>query len=122
MVPNIKTSFSISSGKGTERLMCIPRILVGANLKVVVTSLMKRTLGACNWRLTVCEGGYATNDIGERLQVLAPLLMMIMIIAIGPGPGLLPVSPFYVIKITIIGGEGKVRGQGCENARVFKSS
>ena len=102
--------------------MCIPRILVGANLKVVVTSLMKRTLGACNWRLTVCEGGYATNDIGERLQVLVLLLMMIMIIAIGPGPGLLPVSPFYVIKITIIGGEGKVGGQGCENARVFKSS
>ena len=62
------------------------------------------------------------SDVGELHQVLAPLLMMIVIIAIAPGPGLLPVSPFYVIKITIIGGEGKVGGQGCENARVFKSS
>ena len=43
-----KTSFSISSREGTERLMHIPRILVGDNLEVGVTSLMKRTLGACN--------------------------------------------------------------------------
>ena len=44
MVPNVKTSFSTLSGEGTERLVCIPRILVGANLEVGVTSLMKKTL------------------------------------------------------------------------------
>ena len=87
--------------------MHIPRILVGANLEVGVTSLMKITLEACNWRLTVCKGGYATSDVGEPLQVLAPLLMMIVIIAIALGLGLLPVSPFRVIRITIIGGEGR---------------
>ena len=49
------------------------------------------------------------SDVGELHQVLAPLLMMIVIIAIAPGPGLLPVSLFCVIKITIIGKEGRVR-------------
>ena len=48
MVPNVKTSFSISSGEGTERLVCILHILVGANLEMGVTSLMRRILRACN--------------------------------------------------------------------------
>ena len=74
-----------------------------------VTSLMKRILGACNWRLTVYEGGYAVSDEEQPFQVLAPLLMMIVIIAIALGLGLLLVSPFRVIEITIIGEEGRVR-------------
>ena len=74
-----------------------------------VTSLMKRILGACNWRLTIYEGGYAASDEEQPFQVLAPLLMMIVIIAIGLGPGLPPVSPFRVIRIIIIGGKGRVR-------------
>ena len=88
--------------------MCIPRILKEVGLKVEVTSFMKRILGACNWRLTIYEGGYATSDVEQPLQVLAPLLMMIVILAIGSSPGLLPVSPFGVIRIIIIGGEGRV--------------
>ena len=74
-----------------------------------VTFLKKRILRACNWKLTVYEGGYATSDVEQPLQVLAPLLMMIVILAIGTGPRLLPVSPFRVIRIIIIGGEGRVR-------------
>ena len=35
--------------------------------------------------------------------------MMIVIIAITPGPGVFPMSPFCVIRITIIGGERRVR-------------
>ena len=108
LVPTVKTNFSISSEEGTERLVCIPRIVVGANLEVVVTSLMKKTLRACNWRLTICEGSYAVSDIGEPLQVMAPFWMMIVIKAIAPGLGLFLVSPFRVIKITIIGRERRV--------------
>ena len=48
------------------------------------------------------------SDVGEPLQVLAPLLMMIVIIAIALALGLLLVSPFCVIRITIIGEEGRV--------------
>ena len=67
LVPTVKTNFSISSEEGTERLVCISRIVVGANLEVGVTFLMKRTLRACNWRLTIYERGYAVSDIGEPL-------------------------------------------------------
>ena len=109
MVPNVKTSFSTLSGEETGKLVCIPCILVGANLEVGVMSLMKRTLRACNWRLTVCEGGYAASDVGELHQVMAPLLMMIVIIATAPSLGLLPVNLFRVMRITIISGEWKVR-------------
>ena len=80
--------------------MCILHILVGANLKI---------LRAYNLRLTVCEGNYAASNVGEPLQVLAPLLMMIVTIVISPGPRLLPVIPFHVIRITIIGKDGRVR-------------
>ena len=109
MVPNVRISSSTLSKGGTGRLGCIPRILEEVNLKVEVTSLMKRILRACNWKLTVYEGGYATSDVEQPLQVLVPLLMMIVILAIGPGPRLLPMSAFRVIRIIIIGGEGRVR-------------
>ena len=89
--------------------MCIPCILGEVNLEVEVTFLMKRILEACNWRLTICEGGYAASDVGEPLQVLALLLMTIVMIATDPGLGLLLVSLFRVIRITIISGEGRVR-------------
>ena len=96
------------SEEGTKRLVFIPHILIGANLEVGVMSLMKKTLGACYWRLTVYEGGYAASNVGELLQVLAPLLMMIVIIATAPGLRLLPMSLFRVMRITIIGREGGV--------------
>ena len=89
--------------------MCIPRTLGEVSLEVEVTSLMKRILGVCNWRLIICEEGYAVRDVGQPLQVLTPLLVMIVILAIIQGPGLLPVSLFLVIKIVIIGGERRVR-------------
>ena len=108
MVPNVKISSSTLSGGGTGSLACIPRTLGEVSLEVDVTSCMKRILGACNWRLIVYEGGYVASDVGHPLQVLAPLLMMIVILAIGPGPRLLLVSPFRVIRIIIIGGEGRV--------------
>ena len=49
------------------------------------------------------------SDVGEPLQVLTPLLTMIVIIAITPGPGLLLMSPFRVIRIIIIGKEMRVQ-------------
>ena len=88
--------------------MC-PHILGGANLKMGVTSLMKRILDACNWKLTICKGDYAASDVEELLQVLTLLLMMIEIIAIGLGQGLLSTNLFHAMRITIIGREGRVR-------------
>ena len=49
------------------------------------------------------------SDVEQPLQVLTPLLVVIVILAIDQGPGLLLVSPSGVIRIVIIGGEGKVR-------------
>ena len=71
-------------------------------------SLMKRILEACSWRLTVCRGGYASSD-GERLlQALILLLMTIRMATIVLGQGLLPMSLFHAIRITIIGREVRV--------------
>ena len=65
-------------------------------------SLMKRVLEACSWRLIVCRGGYALSD-GERLlQALILLLMTIRMATIVLGQGLLPVSLFHMMRITII--------------------
>ena len=105
LVPNIRISSSTLSEGGTESLACIPRTLGEVSLKVEVTPLMKRILGACNWRLPIYERAYAAE---QPLQVMDPLLMMIVILAIGRGPGLLLANSFHVIKIIIIGGEGKV--------------
>ena len=85
MVFNVRTNFLILNEGGTVRLVCTPRILVGANLEVGVTSLMKRILEACSWRLTVFTGGYAASD-GEGLpQILTLLLMMIKMVVTSPG-------------------------------------
>ena len=58
---------------------------VGANLKVGVTSLIKRILEACSWRLTVCGGGYAVSDEERLLQSLTFLLKTMGMAAIGLG-------------------------------------
>ena len=105
LVPNVKTGFSTLSEERTERLVCI---LVRANLEVGITSLMKRTLGACNCRLTVYEGGCATNDREGLLQILTLLLTMIEMVATGPSPGLLPMSLFRMMRITTINVEARV--------------
>ena len=109
MVPNIRISSSTLSKGRTKRLACIPHTLEKVSLEVEVTSLMKRILGVCNWRLTVYEEGYTVSNVGKPFQVLTPLLKMIMIIIIAPSPRLLPVSPFRVIRIVIIGEEGRFR-------------
>ena len=63
---------------------------------------MKRILEACNGRLTICREGYTASD-GERLlQALTLLLMMMRMVAIGLGQGLLLVSLFHMMRITII--------------------
>ena len=83
--------------------------LAGANLKVRVTSLMKRVLEACSWRSTVCEGGYVAND-GERLlQALALLLMTMGMTVISLGQGPLLVSLFHMMRIAIMSVEAKAR-------------
>ena len=108
LVPNVKTNFSTLSGEGTERLVCIPHILVGANLEAGVISLMKRILEACSYRLTVCGGGYAASD-GERLlQALILLLMTIGMTTAGLGQGPLLMSLFRMMRITIISVEVRV--------------
>ena len=62
--------------------------LVGASFEVGITSLIKRILEACSWRLTVCEGGYAMSDEGGLLQALTLLLTTVGMTAIGPSQGL----------------------------------
>ena len=109
MVSNVRISSSTLSRERTGSLTCIQRTLGEVNLEVEVTFRMKRTLGACNWRLTICEGCYAVSDVEQPLQVLTPLLVVIVILAIDQGPGLLLVSTSGVIRIVIIGGEGRVR-------------
>ena len=86
------------------RLMCTPRILTGANLEVEVTSFMREILEVCSWRLIVFTGGKVASD-GEGLpQILAPLLMMMGMVATDPGLGLLPVSLFRTMRTIITNG------------------
>ena len=82
--------------------MCIPPILVGVNLKVGVTSLMRRILEPCNWRLIVCEGGCALNNEDELFPILTSLLTMIEMVVTGPGQGLPPISLSRVMRTTTI--------------------
>ena len=77
--------FSIFSEEETGRLVCIPTILVGTSLKMGVTSLMKRILQPCNWRLIVYEGGCATNDKDGLLPILISFLMNIEMAVTSPG-------------------------------------
>ena len=66
MVPSAKIiSLTLNAGE-IVKLVYILLKLAGASLEVGVTSLMKRILEECSWRLTVCGGGYTASD-GERL-------------------------------------------------------
>ena len=56
----------------------------------------------CSLRLTVCEGGYDTNDGAKLLQILTFLLMMIRMVVTGPSKGLLPVSFSRVMRTIIM--------------------
>ena len=101
MVPNVKISSSTLSKGRTARLVCTLGILAKASLEVGVTSLMKRIPEACSWRLTIFVGGYAASDGEGLIQVLTLLLMMMEMVAIGPGLGLLPISLFRMMRIVI---------------------
>ena len=94
MVPNAKTSSSTLSEGRTTRLVYTPHTLAEAILVVGVTSPMRKILEACRWRLTSCEGGYVANDVGGLPLVLTIYLAVIVIITIGLGQGLPPVSHF----------------------------
>ena len=98
----MKITFSILSEGGTGRLVCILPILIGANLEVGVTFLMRRIPNPCSLRLTICEGDYDANDGAKLLQILTFLLMMIRMAVTGPSKGLLPVSFSHVMRITIM--------------------
>ena len=50
-----------------------------------VTSLMKRILEPCNWRLIVYEGGCAINDKDGLLPILISFLMNIEMAVTSPG-------------------------------------
>ena len=109
LVPSAKIiSLTLKVGE-IVKLVYILLKLVGASLEVGVTSLMKRILEACNWRLTVCREGYTASD-GERLlQALTLLLMMMRMVAIGLGQGLLLVNLFHMMRITVISIEIRAR-------------
>ena len=65
MVPSAKIiSLTLDAGE-IVKLVYILLKLAGASFEVGVTSLMKRILEECSWRLTICGGGYAASD-GER--------------------------------------------------------
>ena len=108
MVPNDKISSSTLSGRGTKWLVCILCILVGVSLEMEVTSLMKRILEVCSWKLIACGESCAASDREGLPQILTFLLMMTKMIATGPGLGLLPVSLFHKVRTIIITGGVKV--------------
>ena len=101
MVPNVKISSSTLSEGGTVRLVCTPRILAGANLEAGVTSLMRKIPEACSWRLIAFARSYAASGREGLPQTLTPPLMMIEMVATGPGLGLPSVSLFRMIKTVI---------------------
>ena len=101
MVPNVRTSSSTLSEGGIAKLVCTPRILVGASLEAGVTSLTRRIPEACSWRLTVFVEGYAASDEEGLPRILTLLLMMREMVAIGLGPGFFLVSLFRTMKIVI---------------------
>ena len=108
LVPNVKISSLTLSKRGIVRLVCTPRILARASLEAGVISLIRRIPEACNWRLTVFAGGYVASD-GEGLpQILTLLLMMMEMVAIGPGLGLLLVSLFCMMRTIITNGGVRV--------------
>ena len=105
MVPNIRISSPTLSGRGIVRLVRTPRILARASLEVGVTYPMRRIPEACSWRLIVFARGYAVSDEEGLPRILTLLLMMREMVIVGPGPGLLPVSLFCMMKtITTNGG------------------
>ena len=108
MVLNVRTNFLILNEGGTARLVCTPHILVGASLEAGVTSLTRRTLEALSWRLTVFARGYTASDEEGLLPILTLLLKMTEMVATGPGPGLLPMSPFCMMRTVIISREVRV--------------
>ena len=85
--------------------MCTPRILAGASLEAGVTSLIRRILEACSWRLTVFVCGYAASNEEGFPQILTILLMMIEMVATSLSLGLLLVSLFSTMGTVITGGE-----------------
>ena len=105
LVPNARINSSTLNKGGTTRLVCTPLMLAEANLEAEVTSLMRKILEACSWRLIVFVEGYATSDREGLPQILAPLLMMMGMVALGPGLELLPVSLFHAMR-TVITNEG----------------
>ena len=68
-------------------------------------SLMGKILEACNWRLTVCRGGYVVINGEGPLQALTLLRMMVGMVVTSPDQGLPLVSLFRAMRITIISAE-----------------
>ena len=85
LVPSTKIISLTLNVREIVKLVYILLKLVGASLEIGVTSLMKRILKACNWRLTVYRGGYAASDEERFIQALTPLLMTMGTAAIGLG-------------------------------------
>ena len=102
MVLNIKANFSILNEGEIGRLVCIPHILVGANLKAGVTSLIRKIQEACSWRLIVYAGSYAMSNEEGLPQILTLLPMMIGMAVTSPGQGLPSVSLSCMMKVTIM--------------------
>ena len=84
-------------------------MLVGADLEVGVTSLIRRRLEPCNWRLIICEGGCTVNDKDNLLTTLIPFLMMIEMAVTGPGQGVPLVSLSRVMRTTTMSAEIRAR-------------
>ena len=99
MVPSAKIISSTLNVGEIVKLVYILLKLARASLEVGVTSLMKRILEACSWKLTVCGGGYTTSNEERLLQALTLLLMTMGMAAIGSGQGLPPVSHFLIIRV-----------------------
>ena len=90
------------------RLVCTPRILARASLEAGATSLTRRILEACSWRLTTFTEGYTANDEEGLPRILTLLLTMRETVATSLGLGLLLASLFHTIKTIITNGGVKV--------------
>ena len=90
------------------RLVCTPRILERASLEARATSLTRRILEACSWRLTTFAESYTASDEEGLPWILTLLLTMREMVATSLGLGLLLASLFHTMRTIITNGGVRV--------------
>ena len=91
--------------------MYILPIPVRANLGVKATSLMRRMLETCSWKLIIWREAYATNAEGKLLPTLITLSMMRRTLTIDRGQGLPLASLSHTMKTTAMNAKIEIHPQ-----------